>query len=163
MSAEQENFDQLRRLMAIKRHEQPHPGYFNDFSHQVVSRIRTGERAEDANGLLWEVPWLQAIWRRLETQPIFAAGLGAAACALLVWGVVYSERLDTNNISLSSSDSTLNLATGQPVASANAQSPVMLAATNPISGVAVGQCGSLFDEIQKPNVQLVRFPASGNN
>ena len=40
MNAEPENFDQLCRLLKLKRHESPPPRYFNDFSSQVIARIR---------------------------------------------------------------------------------------------------------------------------
>ena len=65
MYPDSENFDQLRRLLAVKRHEQPPPGYFHNFSRQVIARIRAGERAEPANAwarLFWDAPWLQRLW-----------------------------------------------------------------------------------------------------
>ena len=47
MSENTENFDQLRRLLKLKRYEQPPPRYFNEFSGLVIARIRAGERVGD--------------------------------------------------------------------------------------------------------------------
>ena len=96
MSQDNEDFGSLRRLLALKRHEQPPPGYFNDFSGQVIARIKAGERADESalDRLLWEAPWLQRLWAALEAKPILAAAFGATVCGLLIFGVIYSERID---------------------------------------------------------------------
>jgi hypothetical protein len=96
MSQDSQDFTSLRRLLALKRHEQPPPGYFNKFSSQVMARIKAGEGAHDNlfQQLFWEAPWLHRLWAALETKPIMAGAFGAAVCALLVGGVVYSERPD---------------------------------------------------------------------
>ena len=88
-----DNFDQLRRLLALKRHEQPPPGYFHRFPGQVIARIRAGEHTQEL-GVLWrwfgEDSWLARFWGRLESQPVLAASVSVAACALIFAGVVLS-------------------------------------------------------------------------
>jgi len=93
MYPESENFEALRRLLAFKRHEQPPPGYFHNFSGRVIDRIRAGERAPELSlfeRLFAPAQWLQRLWAALETKPAFAAAMGAAVCSLLLVGVVYS-------------------------------------------------------------------------
>ncbi len=94
MNAEPENFDQLCRLLKLKRHESPPPRYFNDFSRQVIARIRTGSpagRRESIEDTLSESPWVRRFWQAIENRPAISGLLTAAACALLVVGVFASD------------------------------------------------------------------------
>ncbi|HVM51185.1 MAG TPA: hypothetical protein VMU04_24360 [Candidatus Acidoferrum sp.] len=97
MSQDSHEFESLRRLLALKRHEQPPPGYFEHFSGEVIARIKAGEGAHESamERLFWDAPWLQRLWAALETKPIMAGAFGAAVCALLVGSVVLSERPET--------------------------------------------------------------------
>ena len=100
MYPDPENFDPLRRLLALKRHEQPPPGYFHHFSGQVIARIHAGERAapDTAWGLLWDAPWLQRLWAALEARPVLAGSVGVACCAALLASVVlFDGNTDTNS------------------------------------------------------------------
>ncbi len=95
MYPDSEHFDQLRRLLALKRHEQPPPSYFHNFSRQVIARLQAGEQAHDVSPLLrwfWETPWVQRLWATLESRPALAGALGVAACSLLLAGFVYSGK-----------------------------------------------------------------------
>ena len=103
MSQNTENFEQLRRLLKLKRYEQPPPRYFNEFSQQVIARIRAGERVEDnsfVERLLWEAPWLQRFWAAFEAKPMLAGVFGVAMCGLLVTGVLYSDKADIQPVVL---------------------------------------------------------------
>jgi hypothetical protein len=93
MKPDQENFEQLRRLLALKRHEQPHPRYFNDFSQQIIARIQAGDTAAEKglSGMLWEVPWFQRFWGLMEAKPIVALSFALTACAFLVGGIFFTE------------------------------------------------------------------------
>jgi len=116
MSEDTENFEQLRRLLALKRHEKPPPGYFNNFSRQVILRIRAGEMGEDAaifGRFSWEAPWLQRIWAALETKPILAGAFGVALCSLFIAGVVYSDKGDVASGALAPSIDAASMPIGQ--------------------------------------------------
>jgi hypothetical protein len=93
MSSDTENFDQLRRLMTLKRYEQPPPGYFDRFSGEVISRIRAGQEAKDITEVLKPAPWLLRLLRLMEGRPAFASAFGVIVCALLIGGVIYSEQV----------------------------------------------------------------------
>jgi hypothetical protein len=94
MSPDSENFEQLRRLMAIKRHEQPPPGYFDGFSAEVISGIRNGRTgAKDLSEIFEPAPWVVRFLRLLESKPVFAGAFGFSICALLISGIVYSEQM----------------------------------------------------------------------
>src|SRR5215208_4020522 len=97
MSSEQQDFEGLRRLLVLKRHEQPPPGYFHNFSLEVIARIRAGERAE-ASAPGWM--WISRLWSAFEGNPVMAGAFGAAVCGLLLWGVVASDQMDAGNLKL---------------------------------------------------------------
>jgi hypothetical protein len=94
---ESEEFQQVRRLLALKRHEQPPSGYFNGFSRQVILRIQSGEarqRVSWLERLQSEVPWLQRLWSALDAKPMLAGAFGVTVCGLLVGGLVYSYQVE---------------------------------------------------------------------
>lgn len=94
---EQDGFQELRRLLALKRYEQPPPGFFDSFSRDVITRIRS-EQALGADDLLTHVedhaPWLARLWTALQTKPLLAGAFGACVCGLLVTGLILSEKVE---------------------------------------------------------------------
>jgi hypothetical protein len=162
MSSEPENFEALRRLLSIKRHEQPPPGYFHDFSHQVIARIQAGEADSSSflGRLLQPVSWLQGLWGSFEAKPIVAGAFGVGVCGLLVVGLISSERIDSDTNGLGSTQPT------PPISLANVPSQNFgtslfdrAAADRAVTGSVyrTEARSSIFDEIQRPHVQPVNF------
>jgi len=78
-----ENFDQLRRLLALKRYEAPPPGYFHNFSSKVMARIEAAEVA-------LAPAWWQRFGFDFNFKPALVCGLGVVVCGLLSAGVLTS-------------------------------------------------------------------------
>ena len=89
MNPDSENFDSLRQLLALKRHEIPPPGYFHGFSRDVIARIKAGDNGEE---LGVEHSWLKRFLGMFDVKPVFAGAFGTAVCAFLISGIVSSEQ-----------------------------------------------------------------------
>ena len=163
MKPEQENFDPLCRLLKLKRHEQPPPRYFNDFSSRVITRIRAGE-AGGREAAMDGGSWLVRLWSLVEAKPMLPGAVGVAICAVLVFGVVYTETapsapgpefIQAQPAPLAHDPIfALNQSQGEP-----RPVPAAFASTNPV--IRLGG-GSLFDQIPLPPTTLISQPV-GNN
>ena len=91
MNPDPETFERLRRLLALKRHEQPPPGYFDRFRREVMARIRESESAAGLAIFQPPMPWLQRLWNALEARAVFPTAFGAAVCGLLILGLTRSS------------------------------------------------------------------------
>jgi len=158
---EQNDFEQLRRLLALKRHEQPPPGYFDNFSRKVIARIEAGEytRASAIERLLGEAPWMRRIWAAFRSQPVLSGVFGAAVSALVVFGVIFADKADISPVSLAS-DSSVATANTKP---ARFDNPLVAASPAPeflsTTGAAMtnqARNAPLFGEIKLP-VQTISF------
>src|ERR1035441_7941799 len=171
MNQDSENFEQLRRLLALKRHEQPPPGYFNGFSQQVIARIKLGEEGERSalfGRLFGEVPWLQRIWAAFEAKPMLAGVFAVAVCGLLITGVIYSDKTDVSSMALMQTTETdsgpMGLAANvSPADHPLLAKPVLLepSSTSPIATAQTDD--SLLGDIGKLRVQPASFSFPGGN
>ncbi len=94
MNADRDEFGQLCRLLKLKRHELPPPRYFNEFSGQVISRLRasaTEDQSQSLAKLLSQSAWMRQLWRAIEQRPAMAGICTAALCGLLVVGVFLTD------------------------------------------------------------------------
>ena len=86
METPDDNFDQLRKLLAIKKHEVPPPGFFEDFSGKVIDRINAGEA---------QPKWWQRILGGFESKPALIGAYATVMTALLVTGIHLTTQPET--------------------------------------------------------------------
>jgi len=166
MNENENNFESLRRLLALKRHETPPPGYFANFSAAVTARIRAGDARRTAsvpNRLADELPWLFRLMSAFEAKPAFAGAFASALCLLLLIGIVYAERpsdVEPQPILQATLDtSPLAVATPVNLSSQPAEQTVFLSSTNPVFN---SQPAGAWFASQGPTVQPVNFMLPGN-
>lgn len=164
MSAEQDNFEALRQLLALKRHETPPPGYFDQFASEIRSRLAAGEHRQTN---LWrelgdEASWLQRLWAAFAERPALAGAFGMAVCALMMLGSIYvSQKPEPTGTTVAAEAWQLPApVVAQPGMPATAAQVLMASSTNPVPAVPMG--GSLFDQIGLPaQTAPVNFQPAG--
>ena len=153
MSSETEDFESLRRLLALKKHEKPPLGYFETFA----SRVRSGIVAAEVLQSNWwlrvgeEASWLKRMWTALTKRPAFAAAFGVVVCGMVFGGIYFTQK---PNVEASTTlAESLKIQTPSPAALpvGHLASPQILASssTNPVIGASGS--ASLFDQIGVPS------------
>ena len=142
MNEQDNNFAELKQLLKLKQHEIPPPGYFENFSSHVTSRIRAGEASSSrsfAERLEAEAPWAVSFLRIFETRPGMIGAFATCVCLLLVSVVVLSARADkAARLQMISSQAS---AAGSPMSSmtsatlAASDSSGIVASTNPVTSL----------------------------
>jgi hypothetical protein len=79
----EDNFDRLRRIIALKRYEAPPPGFFENFSSKVMARIESAEMTVTP-------AWWQKLGFDFNFKPALVCGLGVVVCGLLSAGMLTS-------------------------------------------------------------------------
>lgn len=84
-----ENFDQLRTLLSLKKHETPPPGYFNRLPGKILARIEASELASQST-------WWDWVVERFDARPILACAYGFTISGLLLMGFRVSQLLQAD-------------------------------------------------------------------
>ena len=163
MNEHENNFELLRRLLVLKRHETPPPGYFNYFSSQVLQRIRAGDTGKSASWveeLFGQSPWLGKLLHVFDVKPVFASAFAGALCLLLFLGTIYAERPDlTSQPILQAATAATSFAAVSPSLYQSADPMGIVSSTNPVLSLEPG--ASLFGR-QNSLAQPVSFSLPGN-
>ena len=79
----------VEKIIALKRHEQPPPGYFRLLPERIIHRIEQGE----GRSIFWET-WGLAF----RVRPVLAYALGLTVCAALTAGIWFVPRMDRSTV-----------------------------------------------------------------
>jgi hypothetical protein len=90
MNAEQDNFQALRKLMTLKRHEQPPPGYFDQLPGRIMAKINTPVETQG---------FIEQLLTRYILRPAFAFTMGLAVCGMFATGITYSLKANPGMMS----------------------------------------------------------------
>ena len=164
MNENENNFEQVRQLLKLKRQETPPPGYFNKFSGQVIARLRVNQEKgikTDAEAYFADAPWLLKFLQLFEFKPAFAGALASALCLLLVFGIIYGDRpeITSQPVLQNAPEAPVAFAAVAPVVTASsADTSGLIASTNPAASLQ--PVAALFDS-QNPFAQQVSFSPDG--
>ena len=165
MSETNNNFEDLKRLLELKRREIPPPGYFHHFSGDVVARIRTGESG-GAQSFLERLhadsPYLTALLQLVGAKPGIVGALASGACLLLLVGVLFTNRSEPGSTAAPMVFAQSATEASPTLASSDTLEPAdngITVSTNPVSSLQ--PANTLFGAPQNPLFQSAGFtPAS---
>ena len=166
MSENENNFEALRRLLALKRHEIPPPGYFNNFSGHVLQQIRDGRDAKATGNLFAQAPWLERVLQVFNAKPVFASAFAGALCLVLFFGITHAEHPDLmSQPELSVPATTTALAALSPTSLSPSPEQMgeqmgIVSSTNPVFSLQAVASTGAFGQ-QNPLAQPVSFSIPG--
>lgn len=111
----EKDFEKLRKLLALKRHEQPPPGYFDRLPGRIMARIEALE-AEKKH------PWWERWFARPLSHPAVGWAYASLAVALVVGGIAVGQRVKSSNQA--------NVPSSSPSALPASSQPMLAAETN---------------------------------
>lgn len=164
MNVNENNYEALRQLLKFKNHEVPPPGYFHNFSNQVIARIRAdiveSSGARSASG----DPWFLKFFQLFEFKPAFAGAFASAVCLMLVFGVVMADRPESMQQPIlqaappAQASPTFAMVTSESSVPQPAENVGITTTTNPI--ISLQPVGSMFNP-QGVFAQTVNFSVPG--
>ena len=87
MTPGQGDDDEVQRMLALKRHEQPPPTFFHGFSEKVIAGIHSAGPAP-------KLTLRQRLSVEFYGVPIYICAAGVMVCGLLVAGLIGSVRVE---------------------------------------------------------------------
>jgi hypothetical protein len=131
MSTGTDDFDELQRMLALKRCERPPRQFFNRFSDSVLHNLDAPERPETLS-------WLERLGVHFDVSPAVVGTIAVCVCALLAGGIAFVARTpppappappDVNTVAVGTPPAGESTAGSRP----KSMDPVLAPETSPIN------------------------------
>ncbi len=86
-----DEFDRLRSLLSLKRHEQPPPGYLEHLPDRILARLQKDELRRESGWWQWFVDCF-------ETKPVVVCTYGFVVSSLLIAGFRVSQTMQDESL-----------------------------------------------------------------
>lgn len=139
MSQSPEEFEEIRRLLALKRYEVPPPGYFDRFSGQVLQRIQREEAL--ANQPWWQAQLASLGWQRLLAVANLAALAGVGIIGVTLVNLREDDLPDPEHFAALQMDSGSPWGTVAPAVSPAVASPALFGGPMPDRSLGIVPAG----------------------
>ncbi len=107
------DFTRLQKLLALKRHEQPPPGYLDRLPGQITARLRADQAATPE-------PWWRQLLASFHTKPAWAIAFSFLALGALTTGILLAPGLQKDSDPEATGDNTpATVAAGETGQSSN--------------------------------------------
>jgi hypothetical protein len=87
MNSNPDELNELQKVLALKRHEQPPTQFFRSLSGNVIERLQTGEAPA-------EPTWRQKAGLDFDAKPVLVCATGVGVCGLLLLGLISSQHVE---------------------------------------------------------------------
>jgi len=84
-----DDFQDLRRLLRLKRHEQPPPGYFEGFSSKVIAEIKAARMVHESS-------WWERFFIGFDAKPALVCAYSLVVCSSLLYGLGFFGTNEAN-------------------------------------------------------------------
>jgi hypothetical protein len=80
MNPMREDFQDLQRLLRLKRYEQPPPGYFDGFSSKVIAELKASQKLHKGS-------WWERFFIGFDAKPALVCAYSLVVCSSLLYGL----------------------------------------------------------------------------
>ena len=130
MNPEPKNIERIQRIIALKRFEQPPPGYFHVLPDRIMTRIERGEGGSD----FWE-----KVFSIFSVRPALAYAFAVSVCGAVTISTMYATRIQGSVASGPDTGLALNMSSqmgeSQPTHARVLHVQDWLGSTNPVVAV----------------------------
>ena len=107
------DFSRLQKLLALKRHEQPPPGYLDRLPGQITARLRAEQAAQPE-------PWWRQLLASFHTKPAWAIAFSFLALGALTTGILLAPHLQKEaDVQPTDGTAATAIAVGEPSQASN--------------------------------------------